>query len=384
MFAADNRSAGRLRARLRDLSSYRLSHRTFFSDNTPGVHIMVVRDDSVMYSRSVGVARFDSLCMISPETMFNVAASSKSFSAAAILKLAEQGKLSLDDPLSKFFTRLDKAIFNGVTLRHVLSHSTGLPDVRPRNSEQWTNFLKNNTSPFSYEQDYTLYGRERDYGRTLLTIDSITAMPGSSYDAQDVPYMLLAMIVERVTGQSFESWMRENIFEPAGLEHIVYFEPERRIPNMAHAYAVYVPGRPHAGTFITDDHRWAEYDYGESEYFLTKADKGIYTTGRDYLRWIDALLEGKVISKESLKMAYSPIIETDKEGIFYGFGHWVRKNPDESKKVFHTSCNGGFYIHDANFPAKNVSYVVFANRRDWPMPRVVEGIDSVLKVKHWI
>ena len=120
---------------------------------------MVTHADTVIYSNATGLSRLDSVASLSENTMLNAASSTKTFTAAAILKLAEQGKLSLDDKLTDYFPNFNKDVFGGITLRHVLAHTSGIPDGRPANNEQWEKYITETASVFGYGPDFRIYGR---------------------------------------------------------------------------------------------------------------------------------------------------------------------------------------------------------------------------------
>ena len=316
----------------------------FPGHNAPGAFVMVVRDDSTVYTKAQGLARLDSAFAISDTTAFNICSVSKQFSAVALLKLAQDGQLSLSDKVSDYFPDFKAPFFKDITLAHLLSHTSGLPDLRPRNHEQWVEYLRDNASIFGSSRDFRLYCPEEESIRFYEKLDSINFAPGTGYDYQNPTYQLVYYIVEHVTGTKFDEWMTENIFRPAGMEHTVYFEPERHIKNMAHAY------RQNA-----DNGKWEEYDYGEANFFGTKADGGIYTTARDFALWQKALFGGKIIADSTLQSAITPYISTPEPHIFEG-----------------------------EFPEKKLFYLIFANRDDWNREELVEKFDSVFTAARWL
>lgn len=345
----------------------------FPGHNAPGAFVMVVRDDSTVYTKAQGLARLDSAFAISDTTAFNICSVSKQFSAVALLKLAQDGQLSLSDKVSDYFPDFKAPFFKDITLAHLLSHTSGLPDLRPRNHEQWVEYLKDNASIFGSSRDFRLYCPEEESIRFYEKLDSINFAPGTGYDYQNPTYQLVYYIVEHVTGTKFDEWMTENIFRPAGMEHTVYFEPERHIKNMAHAY------RQNA-----DNGKWEEYDYGEANFFGTKADGGIYTTARDFALWQKALFGGKIIADSTLQSAITPYISTPEPHTGYGYGLYIENRPDRPEKIYHTGDNGAFYIFEGEFPEKKLFYLIFANRDDWNREELVEKFDSVFTAARWL
>jgi len=344
----------------------------------PGAVIMVVKGDSVIYNRSFGMATLDRHPQkMTDSTLLNICSLSKQFSAAAILKLEELGQLSLDDKLDKYFP-YQSVVFDSVAMSHLLSHTSGLPDNRPYTKEEWKEYAKKHNSCFSNIDDFCHFSTWEECCKFYDTLDTLKFKPGTSYDYQNPTYQLILPIVESITGKYFDVWMKENIFKPAGMTETFYFQSGRTIPRMAHAYKAAVPGR-YTNAFVSDDGRWEEYDYGEAYYFPTKADGGIYTSARDFIRWQRALFSGKILSDEALAKATSAHIATDVPYTGYGYGFFIEEIPGQARKIYHTGDNGGFYTYAASVPEKDVNYIIFANRNDWDRDATVAAVDSVLR-----
>ena len=354
---------------------------TIFTDpSEPGAVVMICHGDTILYNRSFGMADLGRDTELTDSTVFNIASASKTFATAAIIKLRDSGRLSLDDNLSKFFPEFPEHVFSRVTLRHVLSHTSGLPDKRPRTADQWNEYIKTNQSPFGYGPDYLLYGREEELTSFFKTVDSLISEPGSRYEYQNAPYLLIPTIVERVTGKSYEAWMKQNIFKPAGLQETDYYDPAKL---MAHAYAP--ANRDNTdGRFRSKDGRWVEQDYGETEFFLTRADQGVCTSPKEFSKWIQALYKGQIISRKSLDEVNRPVVDTDVDSIQYGLGLFVQDITSKPYKVFHNRNNGGFSIFEAVFPSQHLYYLIFSNRSDWDRYHTAKAMDSILMSHKWL
>ena len=357
---------------------------TIFTDpSEPGAVVMICHGDTILYNRSFGMADLGRDTELTDSTVFNIASASKTFATAAIIKLRDSGRLSLDDNLSKFFPEFPEHVFSRVTLRHVLSHTSGLPDKRPRTADQWNEYIKTNQSPFGYGPDYLLYGREEELTSFFKTVDSLISEPGSRYEYQNAPYLLIPTIVERVTGKSYEAWMKQNIFKPAGLQETDYYDPAKPHRLMAHAYAP--ANRDNTdGRFRSKDGRWVEQDYGETEFFLTRADQGVCTSPKEFSKWIQALYKGQIISRKSLDEVNRPVVDTDVDSIQYGLGLFVQDITSKPYKVFHNRNNGGFSIFEAAFPSQHLYYLIFSNRSDWDRYHTAKAMDSILMSHKWL
>lgn len=348
-----------------------------FPNGEPGAVVIVSRGDSILYNRSFGLARLDSLCAMTDSTMLNVASSTKTFTAAAIMKLVEQGKLTLDDKFVSFFPELSAEIFGKITLRHVLSHTSGIPDLRPRDNAEWNRYVSANVSIFGDGPDYRIYGREREFSRYLESLDSLAFEPGTSFERQDPPYMLLSAVIEKVTGEEFEAWMQKNIFAPAGIRYATYIDRTRPIVRMAHGYCR-AEGEARSNVFRSKDGRWDEYDYGEADFFLTKADRGLYINALDFARWQHAFNKGNVLSDSMVSLFRRPVIAYEHAGEGCSYGINVLCGDEGMVKLYHRGRRGGFTAIEATYVEPDVCYVVLSNRNDWDMELLATAIERVL------
>lgn len=349
---------------------------SMFADLEPGAIVLIAKGDSILYEHGFGMARLDNDTPIDSTTQFNICSISKQFSAIALLLLQERDALSLDDTVSEFFPKFHSPLLKQITLRHMMSHTSGIPDTRPRTEDEWQQYLRTHTSIYADVNDYKHYALWKESTRYLDDLDSLAFTPGTRYEYQNPTFQLVLPIVERVTGKKFTVWMDTNIFAPAGMKNTVYLEPNVPLSNYAHGY---IPAKGEAGTaFRSRDGRWEESDYGEAYFFPTKADGGLYTTSRDFLRWQRALYAGRIISKESLGDATAPIVLTDEADSYYGLGLFSYRHEGFPLKIFHTGDNGGFYTYAAYFPESEVSVIIFANRPDWDRPATVAAVDSIL------
>lgn len=344
----------------------------YFVEDAPGAAVVVMQGDSMIYGRGFGLARMDTLTKVDLNTMFNICSVSKQFSAVALLKLAEQGRLSLDDKVLKYFPELPREVFKDITLRHLLSHTSGIPDSRPRTEAEWKEYRKRRESRFDNVSDFARLCEEDESLGYLYLLDSLSFAPGTRYEYMNPTYQMMLSIVEQVTGENFDDWMHENIFIPAGMDSTVYYEEGRYIPHMAHGYI-----RNDAG-------EWEENDYGEANFFGTKADGGIYTSPLEFVKWDYALYNDLVMSEQSRIEAHTPRIQTDIPNTAYGYGWFIEKHPGRPQKIYHTGDNGGFLIFEGRFPEKNLFYLIFATHPDWQREATVERVDSILQTLGYI
>lgn len=349
----------------------------FPSPDEPGGVVIVTRGDSIVYQRNYGMADLAKGTEMNDSVVFNVASASMRYATVALALLRDEGRMSFDDSLSKFFPEFPHKVFDQVKLRHLLSHTSGLPDRRPRTADEWTEYVKEHPSPFGYGPDYMLYGREDELTAFFRNLDTLKFEPGTQFDYQNAPFMLIPYIVEKVSGRTFESWMQVNIFEPLGLKDTEYYNPSKEHPRMAHAYT-----KDGEGSY----NGWGELDYGETEFFLTRGDHGVCSTPRDHLKWLNSLYKGELLSLKTLKeinTPNSPLVD-ENIGLYYGLGAYVQDGKVKPYKILHSRNNGGFAFYDAVYPDENIKYMIFSNRSDWDRRMTGRKVDSILIAHKWL
>ena len=299
-----------------------------YQGQVPGASVLVIRDGQPVFRRSYGLANLEDNVAATPSTNYRLASITKQFTAACILLLAEDGKLSLDDPVKRWLPSLPAAA-DTVTLRHLLSHTSGLIDYEDVMPENLTGQL--------HDADVLriLEGQDRGY-----------FAPGSGYRYSNSDYALLALIVGRASGQDFASFLRQRIFQPLGMDNTVALE-EGRSTVAQRAY-----GHSEIGG------RWLRTDQSSTSAVL--GDGGIYSSIDDLAKWDAALYDERLLKKSSLNLAFSRAASTTEPDVpFYGFG-W-RINGDS---VWHSGESIGFRNVIVRYPKQRLSVVVLTNRND--------------------
>lgn len=321
-----------------------------FPAKDPGAAILLLKGNDIIYERYLGLATLEPDTPVNENTFFCIASVSKQFSAVALMKLAQEGKLSLDDSVSKYFPQFKAPFFQRITLRHLLSHTSGIPDSRPRT-----------------DSNYVYYSTDVESYSYLDTVTRLNFEPGTQYEYMNPTFQLMYTIIEKASGKPFEEYMRTEIFDPAGMEKSVYFEDGRFIPNMSHGYE-----------WNAQASRWDECDYGETSFFASKADGGLYTSPREFVQWEFALRRHLFLNEEMTAMAHSGKIDTDLPYTQYGYGWFIEHKPGYPVKVFHTGDNGGYQIHEERFPNEEVLFLIFSTR-NIDREGTVEKVDALLQ-----
>lgn len=349
----------------------------FTSPDEPGGIVLVAQGDSIVYTRSYGMADLRREIPVCDTTLFNICSISKIYSAVALVKLQEQGLLDIDDSVTKYIPALTNPHFRNITLRHLLTHTSGIPDTRPRDEKQWHKYRRHHDSRFGSCRDYMLYALSYESTKYLADIDTFAFEPGTAYEFQNPPYQLVLRIVEDASRKRFAPWMKANLFDPIGLSETMYFDPSLDQDLFSHGY-VPEDGNNKYPSWHSADNRWEESDYGECNFFPTKPDGGIFTTARDFFKWHRALMGGKIISDSSLHMATTPYIATDKPYVSTGLGFFIENRPGMPRKIFHAGNNGGYRAVEVYFPDSDVTYLIFANRPDWSYEDACSEVDAIL------
>ncbi|HSI10959.1 MAG TPA: serine hydrolase, partial [Chthoniobacter sp.] len=294
----------------------------------PGVAVLVARDGRVLFQGGYGLADVAGKTPITPDTKFRIGSVTKQFTASAIMKLAEQGKLSIDDPLAKYFPDVPNA--KEIKLRHLLTHTSGLGSYTDR-----ADFFNGVTVPITPEALIASMSRDKP-----------EFAPGTSFKYCNSGYFLLAEIVTKVSGQPFADYLRTTFFEPLGLKDTGVYVNATPPANAAIGYSVI---KDKAVVALDWDMSWAG------------GAGAIYSTVGDLCRWTEALHAGRVVNAESLKMMTTPPPPAPgQDSSQYGFG-LVMSDFEGLPAIWH---NGGLQGWSSNLvwlPGQKVVLVALAN-----------------------
>jgi CubicO group peptidase (beta-lactamase class C family) len=293
----------------------------------PGAGVLVVRDGLPIVRRSVGLADLEGRVPATPATNYRLASMTKQFTAAAILLLAEDGRLSLGDPVRKWLPSLPAAA-DAITIRHLLTHTSGLIDYEDVMAEGTTRQL-----------------HDADVLRLLESQNRTYFAPGAAYRYSNSGYSLLALIVGRASGSDFASFLRERIFRPLHMQNTVAFEEGiSTVADRAYGYS-----------FINN--AWTRTDQSLTSAVL--GDGGIYSSIDDLAKWDAALYDNRLLRAESLRAAFAPATKTDDPAVQYGYG-WRMTG----ESLWHSGETMGFRNVIVRFPQHRLTVVVLTNRDD--------------------
>ena len=302
-----------------------------YDGQLPGAAVLVLHDGQPVFQRGYGLAVVEDHTAVTARTNFRLASVSKQFTAAAVLLLAEDGALRLDDPLKRWLPSLPAAA-DGITLRHLLSHTGGLLD--------YEDLMPATATAQVHDIDVLHLLEAQD--RTLFA-------PGSRYRYSNSGYALLALVVAKASGQDFATFLRARIFQPLGMrDTVAHQDGVDDVARRAYGYSAL-------------DGRWQRTDQSPTSAVL--GDGGIYSSLDDLARWDAALYDQRLLTTASLRQAFAPATRTNEPDVpFYGFG-W-RLNGDAQ---WHSGESIGFRNVILRYPRQHLTVIILTNR-DGPEP----------------
>ena len=289
--------------------------------------ILVAKNGVIVYERYSGFSNIKTKDSMDAETSLQVASTGKTLTAAAVLKLVQEGRMNLNDPVTKFFPAFP---YPDVNVKMLLNHRSGLPN-------------------------YLYYMEEMGWNRKVTATNedvlhslikwkpAPTGRAGARFNYCNTNYVILALIIEQVAGVSFAAYMEENFFKPLKMEHSFVRTPSDSA-DVIYSY------QPNGALWPPD---FTDGPYG---------DKNIYSTPRDLLKWDQALYDGRIISTSLLDSAFTPY-SNEKPGIKnYGLGWHLLMLPNEKKVIYHNGRWHGFNSTFARLTDEHITIIMTCNR----------------------
>lgn len=313
-----------------------------YAGANPGASVLVLKDGEPRIRASYGFADLEARIPVTPATNFRLASVSKQFTAAGILLLSEQGKLRLDDRLTQWIPSLPP-VAREMTLRHLLTHTSGLIDYEDVMSPTQTTQLS-----------------DQDVLRLLESQDRTYFAPGTGYRYSNSGYVLLGLVIEKASGQTFTDFLRQRIFEPLGMRNTVAHVSSRTLV------------RDRAYGYSHENGKWVRTD--QSPTSATLGDGGIYSSIDDLARWDAALYDDRLLRSESLAQAFTSATPTDDPEVAYGFGWRIT-----GETLWHSGESIGFRNVLVRYPQRRSTVIVLTNRNDPEPYRLALAIAELAK-----
>ena len=321
---------------------------TVFKPGEPGGAVLLVKNGKIIYKKGFGIADIETKKRITTNTLFNVGSISKTFVAYGILRLAQEGRLSLEDNLYKFFPDFkDASIAKKVKLYHLLTHTSGLPDNR------------------KVDEDSVFYltAKDAENFAPLKQTEKLNFEPGEQFQYSNPAFNGLALIIEKITGKRWQQYIHEIIFKPAGMKRSKITDGPYPQTGVSHGYLSV------GKTFI-------EKDYGEEPTFAAAGNGGVWSSVEELWKYEQAIQQHIFLDTAWI----------NKSRTVFQFPNWKGEKPPfiglcwflSPGFIGHTGSQGGFRSDYAWWPEKNIFYVILCNTPK-PLSLVREKVEEIVK-----
>jgi CubicO group peptidase (beta-lactamase class C family) len=307
----------------------------------PGISLAVLRAGKISLLKSYGLANVEHQVPVKPETVFQSGSIGKQFTAAAVMILVEEGKIALDDKITKYFADAPAA-WKNITVRHLLSHTSGMGDYPPevelqRNytEDEYLGFIKK--APLAFET-------------------------GAKWDYSNIGYVTLGALIRKVTGKFYGDFLQERIFKPLGMKTARIISEADIIPNRAAGYRL--------ENGILKNQEWV------SPSTNTTADGSLYLTILDLAKWDAALYTDKPLRQTSLAEMWTPAKLADGTTKDYGFG-WHTTRVGKRRVIHHGGAWQGFKSYIVRFPDDGLTIIFFANSWETKDMKFARGLAAL-------
>lgn len=297
--------------------------------------VLVARNGTVILSEGYGFAQRENEILVTSSTVFNIGSVTKQFTGAAILKIVDQGKLKTSDTIGTIFPAVP-ADKKDITIHQLLTHTAG---------------ISSNTGGFRYDH----IGRDQFLQEVFDA--KLATDPGTKHEYANAGYILLAAIIEHVSGKSYETFLYEELFEPAGMLDSGYTRPNWSAAQLAHGYYFSLPDADWVDWGTTPD-QWA--GDAVSWYGIGKGD--LHSTVEDLYKW-HQVLESDAVLPGHLRRLYETafVAENSAETSYYGYGWSISDSERNTKIVAHDGSNGLFFAHFIRFVEEDVVIILLSN-----------------------
>ncbi|TCP87962.1 CubicO group peptidase (beta-lactamase class C family) [Sphingomonas sp. PP-CE-1A-559] len=302
----------------------------------PGLQLAIVRRGRIVFQGAYGIADEEAGAPATAASLFTLNSATKAFTGVAVMQLVQAGKLSLDSPASDYVDDLP-ASWKAITIRQLLTHVSGLPEILDLPNGQGTG---------------TLIGRGgEDSAWSTVKLRPLEARPGVSYSYNQTNYVLLGKIIDRVAGVPFAQYIKAHEFEPAGATHLVFGDARDVVPGRVRTYR-------YANGTVDGSETGAPLEHAFDEFspFLRTAG-GLNGSATDVARWLIALENGTLVDKRTLDIMWTPGRFADGKPTTWGMGWPLRTD------VMHPAATGiggrrsAFFV----YPKDDLAIVVLTN-----------------------
>lgn len=310
----------------------------------PGLSVAALRGDSVLLVRGYGFANLEHDVPATDSTIYQSGSVGKQFTAAAVVMLAEEGRLGLDDPITKYLPE-GAAVWRGITIRHLLTHTSGISDYAD--------------STLDYRRPYG----EQDLVR-LATRLPLRFAPGERWSYSNTGYLLLGAVIRKVTGRFYGEFLEDRIFEPTGMPTARVISESDIVRHRAAGYQL-VDGKLQNQSWVSPE-------------INTTADGSLYLSVRDLSAWAIALNHGQVPRRSVLDASWTPVRLNSGGTYPYGFG-WRIGEQRGYRQIGHTGAWQGFKTSIQRYPDFDLTVIVLANLAEAQPEAISYGIAGIIE-----
>ena len=308
----------------------------------PGVSLAVIKDGQIVLAKGYGFANVEHQVPVKPETIFQSGSMGKQFTATAVMLLMEDGKLAIDDKLSKYFPDAPEA-WRNITIRHLLTHTSGMTDYPPG---------------FDFRRDYT---EDELYERAKAI--PLAFQPGDKWSYSNLGYVMLGILIHKVSGKFYGDFLQERVFKPLEMSTARIISEADIIPNRAAGYRVDNKGQ-------LKNQNWV------SPSLNTTADGALYMNVYDMAKWDAALYTDKLLKRSSLEQMWTPVKLNDGKTHPYGFG-WAIGEIKGHRYVQHGGAWQGFKAQIIRYIDDKFTVVLFANQARTNQSKLAQGVAAL-------
>jgi len=307
----------------------------------PGLALAVIKDGKMIIARGYGFANVEHQVPVKPETIFQSGSTGKQFTATAVMMLVEEGKLSLDDKITKYFPDGPEA-WQKITVRHLLTHTSGMTDYPP---------------DFDLRRDYT----EDDLFQRIKSIP-LAFQPGEKWSYSNLAYVMLGILIHKVSGKFYGDYLQERIFKPLEMTTARIISESDIVANRAAGYRV-VNGKLKNQSWVSPS-------------LNTTADGALYLTIYDMAKWDAALYTEKLLKKSSLEQMWTPVRLNDGKTQPYGFG-WALGEVRGHRIIEHGGAWQGFKAQISRYVDDKLTVIVLANQIRTNQGKLAHGVAAL-------
>jgi CubicO group peptidase (beta-lactamase class C family) len=319
--------------------------KTFKQDAEFSGVVLIARNGKILFEKAYGQANREWNIPNTTRTKFRIASLTKQFTAAAILLLQEKRKLRVSENISQYIDDLPSE-WRQITIHQLLTHTSGLPEY---------------TSPPEVEKVFNLTGATPEQLLNLVRQQPIKFAPGKKFLYCNTGYLLLGMIIKKVSGSDYPSFLKQNILSPLQLDDTGYDIRPEILPRRASGYWMKNGRLENAG-------------YVDAS--VPFAAGGLYSTVEDLYKWNEALATGRLLSADSQRAMFTPYPEAELAGMHYGYGVVLTEKFGQPR-YFHGGGIQGFASSIERYPQSNICIVVLSNEdevKSWDLATRLAGL----------